>query len=34
MIMLGDGKANGSWDANMDPANEPSRPSNTIDPSV
>jgi prepilin-type N-terminal cleavage/methylation domain-containing protein/prepilin-type processing-associated H-X9-DG protein len=28
MIMLGDSKADGSWDANMDPANEPDRPSN------
>jgi prepilin-type processing-associated H-X9-DG protein len=28
MIMLGDSNANGSWDANMDPVNEPDRPSN------
>lgn len=28
MIMLGDSKADGSWDANMDPVNEPDRPSN------
>ena len=28
MIMLGDSKADASWDANMDPVNEPDRPSN------
>jgi hypothetical protein len=28
MIMLGDSKADAAWDANMDPVNEPDRPSN------